>query len=291
MYETFTLRHTSQGDIMCCNWPLPEGTDPKGVICIVHGIGEYGGRYDRVASRFIEAGYAVLAIDLRGHGNSLGKQGECAPRLEVLDDLSALLTCAQLRWPELPIILYGHSMGGNIVLDYRYRGGLNDVPAGYLITGPWIRLVHPIPEPVYWGVKALSKVAPTLTVGSAVDEDALGNPSMVKPYNDDPMVHNRISALCAVDGFKIGRALERGTLKGNSRAEKIPLLLMHGADDMICDPQASRVLNARLTKNGEPVEYIEWPGLYHEIHNGGPDSTGDEVIDRMIVFFDQLTQK
>ena len=86
----------------------------------------------------------------------------------------------------------------------------------------------------------------------------------------------------------MGRALERGKLPDNGRAAKIPMLMMHGGDDQICDPQASRVVAARLVKEGQPVEYIEWPGLYHEIHNGGPDSTGDEVIERMIQYFRSL---
>lgn len=285
MYESFVLRQTKAGNIIGCHWPVQ---DPDKVICIVHGIGEYGGRYDRVAGKFNEAGFAVLSMDLRGHGESLGKKGECAPRAEVLDDISALLTYAQMQYPDKKIVLYGHSMGGNITLDYRCRGGMNDVPVGYLISAPWIRLVRPIPEPAYWAVKALSKVAPRLTVGSAVDEAALGNPENVLPYNDNPMVHNRISALCAVDGFRVGRALERGKLPDNGRAAKIPMLMMHGGDDQICDPQASRVVAARLVKEGQPVEYIEWPGLYHEIHNGGPDSTGDEVIERMIQYFRSL---
>ena len=285
MYETFILRKTGEGDIQGYQWPVE---DPKKVVCIVHGIGEYGGRYDRVATKFNEAGFAVFSMDLRGHGNSLGKPGECAPRSDVLDDVSALLTKAMLSYPGVPIILYGHSMGGNIALDYRCRGGMNSVPAAYLISAPWIRLVHPIPEPAYWAVRALSKVMPRFTVGSAVNEDDLGNPESVLPYNDDPMVHNRISALCAVDGFEIGRKLERGTLEDNRRAAKIPMMLMHGGEDNICDVQASRVLAARLSKQGDKVEFIEWPGLYHEIHNGGPESNGDEVIERMIEFIQSI---
>ncbi len=281
MYETFVLRKLNEGIIQGYHWPLEQ---PQKVVCIVHGIGEYGGRYDRVATRFQDAGFAVLSMDLRGHGKSVGKQGTCAPRKDVLDDVSALLTKAQLTYPAVPIVLYGHSLGGNITLDYRSRGGMNDVPCGYLISGPWLRLVHPIPGPAYLAVRALAKVAPRFTVGSAVSEDALGNPESVRPYHDDPMVHNRISSLCAVDGFRIGKLLERGKLPDNRRAAKIPTMIMHGGADAICDPQASRVLTARLQKLGDKVEHIEWPGLFHEIHNGGPESKGDEVIDKMIEF-------
>ena len=135
MYETFLLRQTPKGNIEGQHWPAE---DPSHVVCIVHGIGEYGGRYDRVATEFNKAGYAVIAMDLRGHGHSMNRWGHCAPRKNVLDDVSALITYAQLTYKDVPIILYGHSMGGNIGLDYRCRGGMNDVPSAYIITAPWI---------------------------------------------------------------------------------------------------------------------------------------------------------
>ena len=285
MYETFALRTTSKGDITGYRWHVE---DPKKVVLIVHGIGEYAGRYDRVAGRFNEKGFAVASMDLRGHGESLGKRGDCAPRADVLDDVSALLAYAQLTYPGKPIILYGHSMGGNIALDYRSRGGMNDVPQGYIITGPWIRLVQPIPKPLYGVMKTLAKLRPTLTVSSDVDEDLLGHPDSVLPYNDDPMVHNRISARCAIDGFETGLKLEKGTLEDNGRAGTIPLLLMHGGSDAICDVQGTRTVAQRLQDQGDKVIYIEWPGLNHEIHNGGGESRGDEVIDRMIQFIETL---
>ena len=283
MYETFTLRETKKGPIQGYRWPV---TDPKKVVCIVHGIGEYGGRYDRVASRFNEKGFAVVSMDLRGHGNSPEKKGHCAPREAVLDDICQMLSYAAKTWPGVPIILYGHSMGGNITLDFRCRGALNDLPAGYIITAPWIRLVRPIPGPLYHLIRGAARIMPSLTMGSSVDESVLGNPKCVLPYHDNPMVHNKISLQCAVEGFETGIKLEKGTIGDDRRAARIPLLIMHGGDDQICDIRGTWKTAQRLAKIDEDVTYIEWPGLYHEIHNGGPGSTGEEVIDRMIQFIE-----
>lgn len=279
MYETFSLRKLEEGKIQGYAWHVE---DSKKVICIVHGIGEYGGRFDRVAEKFRERGFAVVALDLRGHGDSIGKKGHCAPRRDVLADVSALLEYAERTYPGKALILYGHSMGGNIALDYRSRGGLNDKPAAYIISAPWIRLVRPIPTALYKLVKFMAKVAPEFTISSSVDEKILGNPLSVKPYNDNPMVHNRISALCAVDGFEIGLGLEDGSHEDNGKAAKIPTILMHGDADKICSVDGSRKIAKRLTERGDALEYIEWPGLYHEIHNGNKESTGDEVIEKMI---------
>lgn len=285
MYEKFELRRMKEGIIRGYSWHLE---DPNKVVCIVHGIGEYGGRFNRMAEAFRKEKLAVLALDLRGHGDSIEKKGHCAPRTEVLEDISALILYAQEKYPGKEIVLYGHSMGGNITLDYRARGGFNDTPCGYIISAPWIRLVRSIPKPLYVLVKSMAKVAPEMTISSSVDEAILGNPLSVKPYNDNPMVHNRISVQCAVDGFEIGLGLEDGTHEDNGKAANIPTILMHGDADKICDVNGSRNIAKRLTEKGDAFEYIEWSGLYHEIHNGNKESTGDEVIAKMIEWIKAL---
>ena len=279
MYENFILQQFETGKLEGYSWKVE---DPEKVICIVHGIGEFGGRFDRVAEAFRKQNMAVLAFDLRGHGKSLGKRGHCAPRKDVLSDVSTLIEYAQELYPGKKLILYGHSMGGNIVLDYRSRGRLNGELSAYIVTAPWVRLVRPVPNIVYKAVKLLSRIAPLVTIGSEVNEADLGHPDSVKPFNDHPLVHNRISALCAVDGFETGQKLEDGTLENNGRAKQIPLLLMHGEKDKICDVAGSRTIADRMKADGENVEYIEWGGLYHEIHNGGSESKGDEVIAKTV---------
>lgn len=279
MYENFILQQFETGKLEGYSWKVE---DPEKVICIVHGIGEFGGRFDRVAEAFRKQNMAVLAFDLRGHGKSLGKRGHCAPRKDVLSDVSTLIEYAQELYPGKKLILYGHSMGGNIVLDYRSRGRLNGELSAYIVTAPWVRLVRPVPNILYKAVKLLSRIAPSVTIGSEVNEADLGHPDSVKPFNDHPLVHNRISALCAVDGFETGQKLEDGTLENNGRAKQIPLLLMHGEKDKICDVAGSRTIADRMKADGENVEYIEWGGLYHEIHNGGSESKGDEVITKTV---------
>lgn len=285
MYRNFVLKQLEHGIIQGYAWDLE---NPDKVVCIVHGIGEYGGRFDRVAEAFRKENIASIALDLRGHGNSVEKKGHCAPRKDVLEDINSLIKYAIDKYGKKDIILYGHSMGGNIALDYRNRGGLNDIPAGYVISAPWIRLVRAVPAPLYKVVKLISYIAPKFTISSEVNEASLGHPESVKPYKDNPMVHNRISVLCAVDGFDTGVMLEEGTLENNGAASSIPTLLMHGDCDKICDVEGSRRIAARLKKQGDKIEYIEWQGLYHEIHNGSAESRGDEVIAKMIEWIKAL---
>lgn len=252
-------------------------SSPKYIMCCIHGIGEYFLRYERMASILEDYGIKMIGMDLRGHGATEGKQGHCAPRTEVLSDIDGLLEYAMENYPGIPIVLYGHSMGGNIGLDYRYRGRLNAVPSAYVISAPWIKLVRPVTGALYHAVNFMSKLMPSLTIGSDIDETILGNPKLVTGYGSDPMTHNKISLQTAIEGFSIGNALYDGTWESKGKGCEKPMLLMHGDCDMICDVNGSRKL---ADNEGKICTYIEWPGLYHEIHNGGPESTGEEVINK-----------
>lgn len=262
-------------------WEHPK---PTHVVCIIHGIGEHAGRYDRMATFMQEAGFAVLSMDLRGHGASPGKRGHCAPRTEIRSHVDALLWHARETYPEAPIVLYGHSMGGNIVLDYRKRGNGNHIPAAYVVSAPWVELVRKIPGYQYGFVKAASKILPSGTIRSGVSSKELGDADSVGDYEADPLVHQKISLLCVLEGFEIGKALAAGTLKDNGGAAGKPFLLMHGTDDKICSIEGSRKIAAL-----EDCDYVEWPGLYHEIHNGGAASDGREVIEKAIQWIQGLS--
>lgn len=132
-------------------------------------------------------------------------------------------------------------------------------------------------EALYHILKAASKVAPTAGFSQNIKEEDLGNLEHVRPYIKDPLVHSRITLRCAAEGFDIGNAIYDGTNEDNHRAEGKPFLLMYGDEDKICDPSGSRRLAERMS--GTPgFTAVEWKGYCHEIHNGGGENTGDEVI-------------
>lgn len=252
--------------------------NPKIIMCTVHGIGEHFGRYERMAGKLSSYGIKMIGMDLRGHGNTEGKAGHCAPRGDVLSDIDSMIKYAVENYEGIPLVLYGHSMGGNITLDYRHRGRFSAVPKAYVISAPWIHLVRPVPGPLFSLVKFLSKIAPEMTIGSSVDESLLGNPESVLPYNADPLVHSRISMLTAVECYSIGNMLYTDEWIKNGEGLERPLLLMHGSADKICDVDGSR----KVAENeGDICQYVEWEGYYHEIHNGNAEVNGDAVIDKI----------
>ncbi|MDF3001415.1 MAG: hypothetical protein K0Q48_1534 [Bacillota bacterium] len=272
MYSTFQL-HNGQVPLTGYVWTVDQ---PKAVACLVHGIGEHAGRYDRIGEAFQEYGICLIGVDLRGHGLSAGKRGHTAPRAEILRDIDLLIDHTRKIYPNVPIVLYGHSMGGNLALDYRNRGKYRSVPAGYVITSPWLILLRKIPFYLYQFSKLMAVFKPDFTMNSNIKNEELGNSGIIAKQENKHLMHGKITVRTALDGFETADRLLQERVSADGSAALKPFLLMQGDADQICDPEGSRRL-ARL--EAEHCTYMEWPDLYHEIHSGGAVSDGTEVIE------------
>ena len=115
----FKLETADNLELFARKW-LPD-SEALAVICLIHGKGEHSGRYLNAASTLTDAGYILLTFDLRGHGKSQGRRGFSPSYEALMDDISLLLNEAVNRFPNLPHFLYGHSLGGNLVLNYALR--------------------------------------------------------------------------------------------------------------------------------------------------------------------------
>jgi alpha-beta hydrolase superfamily lysophospholipase len=98
---------------------LPE--QPKALVCLVHGFAEHMGRYTHVAEYFNAQGYGLIGFDLRGHGQSGGRRGHTPSYDDLIENIREMLALAAEKLEGLPLFLYGHSMGGNLVANYLIR--------------------------------------------------------------------------------------------------------------------------------------------------------------------------
>jgi acylglycerol lipase len=277
-YSDFTRTATDGLSLYFQGWE-PENS-PAAAVCLVHGLGEHSGRYGHVAAALNQAGYALLAFDLRGHGRSGGQRGHSPTCAAMLDDVDQLLGQAAARFPGRPRFLYGHSLGGGLVLCYVLRccspANGREVPdlAGVIATGPTLRTAF---APPAWKLavgKVTYNLLPAMSMPNGLDRSALSrDPLVVELYNRDPLVHDRLSARLGMDILRSGElALE------HAAQLPVPLLLMHGAEDRITSAGASREFADR--SNGMCTLKI-WDGLYHEIHNE-PDK--QQVLEYMIAW-------
>ncbi len=254
--KTLHYKNAEGIDLYSADWPV---SNPKAVIALVHGQGEHIGRYAHVAAWFNRHGVALTGFDQQGHGQSGGNRGHARNLDVLLDDVGQFVADTHVRYPGVPVFLYGHSMGGGIALNYVARRGPGTL-AGLIVTDPWIQLAFEAPAIKVMAAKLLNGLVPKLSMPTGLAIKFLSHDAaVVEAYKNDPLVHGRMSAAAGVALLGGGAWLHAytGTLL-------LPTLLQHGGDDQITSPAATRAFVERVKGD---LTYHEWPGLYHEIHN------------------------
>lgn len=236
-------------------WEPPAA--PRGTVCLVHGLGDHCGRYRHVARHLTGNGFAAAAIDLRGHGRSEGRRGHTPGYGALMNDLKLLVHEAERTYPGRPCYLYGHSMGGNLVLNFALR--YTSPVGGVISSAPMLRMAF---DPPLWKTifgNIMRNVWPAMPMSSGLDtEDLSRDPDVIRAYREDPLVHDRVT-LSFFDTRDAGLwALE------HARDLAVPTLIMHGDADRITSCEASRDFAAAA---GSACTLKIWEGFYHEIHN------------------------
>ena len=231
----------------------------KAVVCLVHGLGEHSGRYAHVGAALNSAGYHLLAFDLRGHGKTLGKRGDL-PSYEVVNkDVSLLLTEATIRYPNLPQILYGHSLGGMVVLYYCLR--IKPHLAGVVVTSPGLRTALEEQKNKIMLVNLLGSVMPGMTISTGLEASTISrDPAVVERYQKDLLVHDQATLGLAKHSLDATRYIYE-----NAKNWELPLLLMHGSVDKLSYPEGSLELAEKVDPRLCTLNL--WEGLSHELHN------------------------
>ena len=254
----FTLRDGL--NIAIYDWPLSRRQRPRGVILIVHGLGEHAWRYDPVAVRLNEWGFAVRAYDQRGHGESGGAPGRLNDDDDLLEDLKELVddTRRHVTRPwACPLILLGHSMGGLVASTFVQRS-LAPVD-GLVLSSP--ALDTGMTGFQRWLTRVLYRWAPDLTVSNGLDPRGISHdPTQVAAYQKDRLVHDRVSA-------RLARFIDANGPRVIAAAPSwsVPTLLMYAGSDRLVKPEGSRAFAA--VAPSPPVHSRCFDGLFHELFN------------------------
>lgn len=240
-------------------WIPEANTKIKGVICIIHGLGDHSNWYNSLVNYFNKNNFAVVAFDLRGHGKSEGRRGH-TPSYEIfMDDIDILLGLAKNHFSNSPIFFYGHSFGGNLTLNYVLRR--NPKINGVIVSSPWLSLYSNPPKSKLYFTFLLNRIWPSFLVDNIVNEAALShNPDIIQAYAEDPLTHSCISARLFTTAYKAGIwALD------NASRFNIPILLIHGDSDKITSSEVSKTFAGKIPNNLCTLKIYD--GLYHSLHN------------------------
>ena len=283
----------------------------KGVVIISHGFGEHAASYIELAQRLAQAGYASVPFNQRGHGsaaeqansefrirnselNDEGK-GDSAPEERrgsgkhkdmrgiipsyqcFLDDIRAVSDAAKKHAPDVPIALYGHSMGGNIVVNYLLEYDQSEYACAVL-EAPWLGLYKEI-NPVVKGLaKVLGRLSPNIAIINKLSpEDLTSDTERVDIFRNDPRYHNRIS-------MRMFSGINKGCEHALASASKltIPIFLAYASNDRIV---SNRAITGFYNNIRSIVTVKEYDSC-HAIHN---DKQRDILYKDIIDYLDEHT--
>lgn len=239
---------------------VPE-REARAVVVISHGLAEHGGRYEHVAARLVDAGYAVYAIDHRGHGQSGGAGRANIDRFDfVVSDLGSFIGRAQREHPGAITILLGHSMGGLIALATALRNP--KVLRALVLSGPALAAGEVASPAKMLVARVLSAVSPNtgaLTLpASAVSRD----PAVVSAYEQDPLVfRGSIPARTLVELLQAMAAID-----ARVHELRLPVLVQHGTADQLVPLAGVHPIYQRLGDAKSRTLRL-YEGLYHEVYN------------------------
>ena len=255
---------------------LPDG-EPKAVVALVHGVGEHSGRYTNVVAPMVEAGYAVYGYDHRGHGRSPGPRVHIHRWAEYRGDLDAQLARIAAEQPGVPVVLYGHSMGSLVALDYLVQR--SDGLAGAIISGTAL-------EPVGVGSRAqiamarvLTHVAPRLSVSLHIDHTDLSrDPADREAHRADPMLTDRATVRWGTESLDAV-----ADVKARMAEIDLPLLIIHGEADPLNSVEGSRALYGAVSSEDKTLRV--YPDVLHEPHN---DLGHEQVACDIVAWLDRV---
>lgn len=250
-------------------WQYHQAKQARAQLLLVHGIGEHSGRYQDIIARFLSMGLNVFAYDQYGHGKSDGERGNLDSDSRLVEDLRDISSMLRQRASNLPLILFGHSMGGAVVADYvlhyqatKYRPDL------VILSSPALKPHFSVMAKL--GSAVMQNIAPHLVIRHYLSMKISHRPEINEQLKNDPLCHKKISGILASFILQAGDAVRE-----NGHQWDIPTLLLYAGKDYLVNPKGSAEFAAQAA---HCVEAHCFEHHYHEIfHELDAESVYDRV--------------
>lgn len=262
----------------------------KGLLVITHGLAEHSECYDRLATELAQdlgpasnspdnSAWHVLSLDLRGHGRSPGKRGYVANFDEYIEDLQFFYDSVvqPLRAPGMPVVFFGHSMGG--LISARYALEHRPDISALVLSAPAFGLAVKVPRLKQKISEFAAEWVPRITLWNEVRyEDLTRDPEVLKSYEMDHLRHDKISPrlyLGMIESFQY--------IADHISQLQVPVLMqLAGKDALVSTPAAIRIYEKLSNKKNQLQLYHD---SLHEIYN---DLDRDMVIRDLKAFLSQV---
>ncbi|XP_040595057.1 monoglyceride lipase isoform X1 [Mesocricetus auratus] len=292
-YQDLPHLVNADGQYLFCRYWKPTGT-PKALIFVSHGAGEHCGRYDELAQMLKGLDMMVFAHDHVGHGQSEGERMVVSDFQVFVRDVLQHVDTIQKDYPEVPVFLLGHSMGGAISIlaaaerpthfsgmvlisplvlanpesASTFKDNLKvmktTIEKATEVTMAWIPYAFQL-----WvlAAKVLNLVLPNMSLGR-IDSSVLSrNKSEVDIYDSDPLICRAGVKVCF--GIQLLNAVSR--VERAMPKLTLPFLLLQGSADRLCDSKGAYLLMESSRSQDKTLKMYE--GAYHVLHKELPEVT------------------
>jgi acylglycerol lipase len=237
---------------------LPDKS-PKAVLLVVHGLAEHSGRYMNLVNYFVPKGYAVYALDHRGHGKSEGMRSYVDRFSDYITDLKTFFDKVRKEHRDAKIFLFGHSLGATIATAYSIEH--QKELAGLILSGPSLVATTSVSPALLAIAGVISAILPKMGV-TVLDASTISrDKAVVDAYVNDPLVFR--GKIPARTGAELARMWK--TLPEEMSKIKLPVLIMQGTEDQLANPASSKLLYERVGSKDKTLKL--YGGCYHEICN------------------------
>jgi len=263
-----------------------ENENKKGVVIICHGFGEHSGSYIDHARRLWQGGYASIVPDQRGHG--VPPEGKkrwhgCIPDYKCfVDDVISVTEAIKEKMPDMPIALFGHSMGGNIVINTLLRITPKQAESYFcaIFESPWLELYKPLSPLMIYTIRILNRIAPNFRQRAKLNQsDVLSDREKSKSYSKDPHYHGFMS-------MRMIKGITDACSYALDNAAKLPVksFLSYASNELIV---SQRAILDFAAKAGDMVTAKEYESN-HAIYN---DVCCEDYCRDLIAFLDMKLKK
>ncbi len=235
-------------------WP-PEGA-PEAIVVAIHGLNDYRFAFDGTGRFLSQHQLALIAYDQRGFGMAPGR-GEFAGAMTYAEDLTRLVRAVHHRYPGIPVILLGESMGGAVAIAAFTLKTPPEVE-GVILSAPavWSRDTMPVYQQMLLALASMTVPSLELT-GSGLKVQASDNMKMLHELGRDPWVikATRVDAIA-------GLADLMDIAQSKASELRTPVLVLYGLHDQIIPKQPIDRVIEKLAHR-KTARTVLYPMGYH----------------------------